>query len=123
MRARALATREIFPRKEDFFTRLACSRPMTTFFHEEDTFSSTATSTQRCIGRDRRRGRWKRQVECRYYVELEGAEPERGMKLLPRETAEVPSFPSSLSPLFTSLGIPFHDLSLFTLSRRGVGWG
>lgn len=44
-----------------------------------------------------KRGRWKRQVECRYYVELEGAEPERGMKLLPRETAEFSSlFPPSL---------------------------
>ena len=39
----------------------------------------------------------ERQVECRYYAELEGAEPERGMKLLPRETADpCPPLPLSL---------------------------
>lgn len=58
-----------------------------------------ATATQRCIERDRQGGRWKWQVECRYYVELEGAEPERGMKLLPRETAEI-----------SSLSLPIRDL-------------
>lgn len=63
-------------------------------------------------------GRWKRQVECRYYVELEGAEPERGMKLLPRETAELSSLFLPPSP-----GVPLHDFSPFTFSRRRVGWG
>lgn len=60
-------------------------------------------------------GRWKRQVECRYYVELEGAEPERGMKLLPRETAELsslflPPSPESLSTI--SPPLPFRDEGL-----------
>lgn len=48
-------------------------------------------------GGDQREKRWKRQVECRYYVELEGAEPERGMKLLPRETADLSPSSSSLT--------------------------
>lgn len=48
---------------------------------------------------DQREKRWKRQVECRYYVELEGAEPERGMKLLPRETADPPSLPVQIPRL------------------------
>jgi len=77
-----------------------------------------AMATQRCIERDRQGGRWKRQVECRYYVELEGAEPERGMKLLPRETAEIFSLSlpfRHLPPLPTSS--PFRDKGLGGVER------
>lgn len=62
---------------------------------------------------DQREKRWKRQVECRYYVELEGAEPERGMKLLPRETAD-PSLPFSRSPSPSSPPLP-------AIEEKGVG--
>lgn len=65
-------------------------------------------------GGDQREKRWKRQVECRYYVELEGAEPERGMKLLPRETADHLSLPL----------IPRHRVSpLPRDGERESGWG
>lgn len=49
----------------------------------------------------------------RYYVELEGAEPERGMKLLPRETADPPSSWS----LAIASPPPHFDRG------EGVGWG
>lgn len=65
---------------------------------------------------DQREKRWKRQVECRYYVELEGAEPERGMKLLPRETAD-PSLPPSPSRSLAILASPPRD------PGEGGGWG
>lgn len=65
-------------------------------------------------GGDQREKRWKRQVECRYYVELEGAEPERGMKLLPRETADLSL---SLDPSPSASIPPHFDRG------EGVGWG
>jgi len=69
--------------------------------------------------REEGEGRWKRQVECRYYAELEGAEPERGMKLLPRETAVVSSLsipsvdpPPPPPPRFLSFFSPFSEQGL-----------
>lgn len=62
------------------------------------------------------------QVECRYYVELEGAEAERGMKLLPRETSDI-SFLRLLLLVRLRLSLSFFMLTLFFYSTPSLNGG
>lgn len=59
----------------------------------------------------------EQQVECRYYSELEGAEPERGMKLLPRETADVSCLTSTYLCLI--LGCSLCTLEYHQKKQKG----